>query len=105
MDGPGFHVDIQALEEAGAAISQSVADQDKSELAGLCGPPARYGHGGLHGAFEDFCDRWSDGLDLLTDDAKAIGEMLGRVARTYRAVGAAAAAKLTTDPGLRAENE
>jgi len=105
MDGPGFHVDIQALDEAGSGITQSVADQDKSELAELCGAPGKYGHAGLHGALESFCERWSDGLDLLTGDAKAIGEMLGRVAQAYRAVDEAAAAKLTTDPGLRAENE
>ena len=105
MEGPGFHVDIDALDEAGSGITQSVTDQDKSELAGLCGAPAKYGHAGVHGALKNFCDRWSDGLDLLTEDAKAIGDMLGRVAGAYRAVDAAAAAKLTSDPGVWAEHE
>jgi hypothetical protein len=105
MDGTGFHVDIDVLDEAGSGITQSVADQDKSELADVCRDRSTYGHAGVHDAMKNFCERWNDGLDLLTGDAKAIGDMLSRVARAYRAVDAAAARSLSTDPGLRAENE
>jgi hypothetical protein len=50
---------------------------------------------------ENFCDRWSDGIDILTKDAQAIGDLLGKVAQAYRAADQAAAGRLTVDPGKR----
>ena len=102
FDGPGFHVDVAAVEEAASGITQSVADQDSFELADLCGPAEMYGHGGLHGALETFCGRWSEGLDVLTGDAEAIGEALTEVAGVYRGVDEAEARALSGDPGVEA---
>jgi hypothetical protein len=48
---------------------------------------------------ENFCDRWSDGIDILTQDAWAIGDVLGKVAQACRVADQAAAGRLTTDPG------
>ena len=59
MDGPGFHVEVGVLESAAAGIRQSVADQKGSALEDLDAGSATYGHDGLHGAMENFCDRWN----------------------------------------------
>jgi hypothetical protein len=101
MDGPGFHVEIDVLEAAAAGIAGSVADQERSPLAGLDRGAETYGHEGLHGAMETFCDRWNEGLDILLDDAGAIGDILARAAHEYRAVDRAGAARLTGDPAER----
>ena len=105
MDGPGFHVEIGVLESAAAGIRQSVADQKGSALADLDGRTASYGHDGLHAAMETFCDRWNEGLDILIKDADAIGDILGTAAGAYRAADAAAAGRLTTDPGVQAVDD
>ena len=105
MDGPGFHVEINVLENAAAGIRQSVADQKGSALEDVDGDSASYGHDGVHGAMETFCNRWNEGLDILIKDADAIGDILGTAAQAYRNADAAAAGRLTTDPGVRAVDD
>lgn len=102
IDGQGFHVELNALDEAAKGILTSVEGQDYFELRGLCGEPEQYGHGDLREALMDFCVRWSRGLDVLTEDAEGIGHTLLQAARAYRAVDEDAADSLKTDPGLRA---
>ncbi|MFC4004998.1 hypothetical protein ACFS2C_27700 [Prauserella oleivorans] len=58
MDGPGFHVDVDRLEEAGGAIKKAVAEQDNVELRGLVGEADVYGHTPLRDALMDVCVRW-----------------------------------------------
>lgn len=99
MDGPGFHVDVDMVDEAARGVTRSVRDQGNFELRDLCGGSEQYGHAGLHDALLDFCVRWSDGLDILTEDASAIGDALSRVARAYRAADETAAQSLSVDPG------
>lgn len=99
VDGPGFHVDVEKVAEAGNGISRAVTDQDNFELRGLCGDSDLYGHDALHGALMDFCVRWSEGLDVLTDDAGAIGQALTNAANAYRCIDDATARTLGTDPG------
>lgn len=77
-------------------------DQDNFALRGLCGDAALYGHAPLHDALMDFCVRWSDGLDVLTDDAGQIGDALTRVSNAYRAVNGQPV-KLDGKPGSNAE--
>jgi hypothetical protein len=102
MDGPGFHVDVDRVEEAARGITESTRDQDNFELDDLCGPAEMYGHDGVHEALEEYCDRWSEGLDLLTEDAAAIGDALSQVAAAYRAVDESAAGSLSGDPAMGA---
>jgi hypothetical protein len=102
LDGPGFQVEVGAMDEAATGVTQSVQDQDDFELRGLCGDAGLYGHPGLHDALREFCVRWSDGLDTLTDDARAIGDTLSRVAQVYRDVDDTAARSLRSDPGVDA---
>jgi hypothetical protein len=102
LDGPGFHVDVEKLDEAARGVQDSVHDQDAFELRGLCGDPELYGHRGVHDALMDLCVRWSDGLDVLTEDAGTIGDALSKVSQAYRAVDENAARSLPNDPGLGA---
>jgi hypothetical protein len=100
LDGPGFHVEVDALDVAAKGITQTVHDQDAFKLSRLYGDATLYNHAGLHDALSEFCQRWSDSLEALTDDADAIGEGLTRVANVYRSVDATAARAMTDDPGL-----
>ncbi|AGL14301.1 hypothetical protein [Actinoplanes sp. N902-109] len=101
MDGPGFHVDIEALERAGDGIAQSIADQKKAGLKDVCADADSYGDEALHSALRRFCDRWNDGMDLLIDDAQKISDILARAGRAYRAVENATASRLRDDPGAQ----
>jgi hypothetical protein len=94
-----FHVDVGKLDEAASGIRRSVHDQESFELRGLCGDTGQYGHSGLHDALMAFSVRWSDGLDSLTKDAGAIGDVLARASTAYRAIDEATARSLTSDPG------
>jgi hypothetical protein len=105
VDGPGFHVDVDKMAEAGSGISQAVKDQDNFELRGLCGDSGLYGHQGLHDALMDFGVRWSDGLDVLTDDAGAIGDALTKAANAYRGIDDATARTMGGDPGQGAVDD
>ncbi|KAA9156456.1 hypothetical protein FPZ12_027605 [Amycolatopsis acidicola] len=102
VDGPGFHVDVDRVDEAAAGIQQSVDDQDNFELRDLCGDAALYGHTGVHDALMDLCVRWSDGLDTLTDDAGAISDALSKAVQAYRSIDTDTIKTLTSDPGEQA---
>jgi len=95
-------VDVDAIDNAAVGITQSVQDQESFELRGLCGDTELYGHVALHDALMDYCLRWSDGLDVLTEDASAIGQALSQVAQAYRTVDESAARSMTSDPGVAA---
>ena len=105
LDGPGFHVDVDVLQGAAAGIAQTVHDQEMFALRGLCGEAGLYGHSGLHDALADFCARWSQGLDKLSEDAEAIGDCLAHVAGVYRDTDEAAAAQMRVDPGTTAVDD
>jgi hypothetical protein len=102
MDGPRFHVDIPKVEEAAEGVATSVEGQHDFRLKRLPGRPEMYGNAELGDALGDFCDRWSDGLDILTEDARAISDALTRVARSYRTTDEAVARTMTADPAMRA---
>ena len=102
MDGPQFHVDIPKIEEAAGGIATSVEGQHDFHLKRLPGRPEMYGNTELGEALAGYCDRWSDGLDILTEDARAISDALTRVAQTYRATDEEVARTMTTDPATRA---
>ncbi|MEU4694875.1 hypothetical protein [Actinoplanes sp. NPDC023714] len=105
MDGPVFHVDLAAIDEAAAGIAQTAAAHDRTGLEDLQRSAARYGDEELSGAVRDYCGRWDDGLDLLVEDARLISDVLTRAAAVYRATDEAAARTLTTDPALEAVDE
>ena len=101
VDGPGFHAEVDVLQSAADGVTASVADQRGAALDQVDRGGEAYGHDRVRQAVESFCDRWSEGLDLLLEDAEAIGDLLAEVARAYRDADAAAAGRLTTDPAER----
>ncbi|MET8847758.1 hypothetical protein [Amycolatopsis sp. NPDC004625] len=90
---------LDKLDEAAKGIRQSIDGQESFKLRNLCGNSDVYGHSGLHDALMDFCVRWSDGLDMLIEDADAISGVLAKSAQAYRANDEAAARSLKIDPG------
>ena len=100
VDGPGYHADLDVLRTAADNVAAGVADQGSVSLDQVDRGPEAYGHVGVHAAMENFCDRWSAGLDLLLTDAQTIADLLGAVARAYRETDATSASRLTPDPGV-----
>lgn len=100
MDGPGYHVDVDALEQAGTAIQKAVEEQDNFELRGLTGEPEMYGDEALRNALMDVCVRWSDRIDDLVDDADEIGQALKASAQAYREAEHEAKGTLPDDPAV-----
>ncbi len=99
MDGPGFHVEPDVLDEAADGMAFTVAEQDAAGLGALAGPAQRYGHGAVHAATTEFCAAWTVGVDALCDRARRNGTSLREVARAYRDAEAHAARELGGDPG------
>lgn len=97
MEGSGFHVDLDALAAAAGGIRDTIRDHDSIEVRNICGPAELYGHAGVHGAFSDFCDRWSAGVDQLVEDSGIISESLAAVAQNYRSVDEASRSALDPD--------
>lgn len=80
----GFEVELDVLDGAAKAVSQTMQDMESCQVADICGPSEEYGHDGLHGAFAHFCDRWQEGVEILLEDGEAIGEALRGAAQSYR---------------------
>ena len=99
MDGPGFHVEPDVLDDAARGMAETVADQDVAGLEALAGPPERYGHEAVHAAMTVFCAAWTVGVDALCDRARRNGTSLREVALAYRDADAHAAVALAGDPG------
>ena len=102
MDGAGFHVELDVLEEASRRMHEVVTDQDGRELREVCGGAQQYGHQGVHAELAEFCNAWSVGVDALCDRARTMGADLREVAQTYRDIDQEAARTLTQDPGVAA---
>ncbi|WP_132428473.1 hypothetical protein [Pseudonocardia endophytica] len=99
MDGPGFHVEPDVLDEAARGMAEVVAEQDGAGLDALAGPPERYGHDAVHATMAEFCGAWTIGIDALCDRARRNGTSLSEVATAYRDADAHVARALTGDPG------
>jgi hypothetical protein len=94
----GFDVDLTALDQAGQAISQTMHDMKTCEVDDIVGATHLYGHDGLRGAFDHFCDRWQYGVEVLLEDGGKIARALNAsmdgyiendstVEQTFRAAG------------------
>jgi hypothetical protein len=102
MDGAGFHVELDVLEEAARRMQDIVADQDGRELREVCGGAQQYGHEGVHAELAEFCNAWSVGVDAVCDRARTMGAELREVAQAYREIDQEAARTLNHDPGVEA---
>lgn len=79
----GFEVELDVLKGAADAVSQTMRDMQSCQVDDICGPPEEYGHDGLHAAFEHFCGRWQEGVEILLEDGAAISEALRGALRSY----------------------
>lgn len=92
----GFDVDLGVLDGAATAISRTMRDMEQCEVEDIVGPEEEYGHEGLRAAFEHFCDRWQDGVDILIEDGDTIVQALNRAVDVYLEVDRAAERTLKT---------
>lgn len=102
MDGAGFHVELDVLEQAARRMQDIVTDQDGRELRDVCGGADQYGHADVHAELAEFCNTWSVGVDALCDRARTMGSQLDEVAQAYREIDQEAARTLTQAPGMAA---
>lgn len=86
----GFDVDLVALDQAAQAISQTMHDMKTYAVDDIVGASVMYGHGGLHDAFDHFCDRWQYGVEVLVEDAGKIAKALNASIDAYVDVDSAA---------------
>ena len=76
MDGAGFHVELDVLEQAARRMQDIVTDQDGRGLCDVCGGMDQYGHAGVHAELAEFCNAWSAGMDTLRDRTQSMaGEL------------------------------
>lgn len=87
----GFKVDLDVLAEAADGIDDTIQAMGKCEIEDIVGPVEEYGNETLHDAFENFCDEWQEGVELLLEDAEAIRDALRRAVKVYDKVDDAAA--------------
>lgn len=82
----GFKVDLDVLDDAANAVSQTMRDMESCQVSDICGPPEEYGHDELRAAFDHFCARWQQGVEILLEDGESISEALRRAAQSYREI-------------------
>lgn len=79
----GFKVDLDVLNEAVDGIDSTIQAMGQCEIEDICGPVEEYGNETLHDAFENFCDEWQEGVELLLEDAETIRDALKAAAKKY----------------------
>lgn len=79
----GFEVDLQVLENAGIAITQTMRDMEARRVDNIYDDEQQYGHVGLHDGLRHFCERWQYGVEVLVEDGNTITRVLNDVVDTY----------------------
>jgi hypothetical protein len=80
----GFYVELNALDAAASGINDTFHDMSTIKIEKICGPEEMYGSGQLRDAFEHFCDRWQEGVEILLKDTGQIAGALTDAAAIYR---------------------
>ncbi|WP_031469629.1 hypothetical protein [Sciscionella sediminilitoris] len=104
MDGPGFHVDIGAIESAAREMGEITRKQDDFALADLCGPYEQYGHDGFCDALDNFCGEYDRSMQMLVDKADDLKDGMSAVAKAYRQA-EHSNKKALTDSGVQAVDD
>lgn len=79
----GFEVDLTALDQAVVGIARTMRDMQTIAVEEISGDVDQYGHGGLHEAFEHFCERWQYGVSVLIEDGSKIVTALNASMDSY----------------------
>lgn len=72
MSGEGFHVDVDALKEAGLGLADLLAILDELAVEDIDCDRRFVGHKGLADAYESFTTRWNVGVENLTQDGQEL---------------------------------
>jgi|SRR5215217_7923273 len=80
----GFYVELNALDSAANGINDTLRDMSTIKIEKICGPEEMYGSGQLRDAFEHFCDRWQEGVEILLKDSGQVTHALTEAAAIYR---------------------
>ncbi|RJQ84433.1 hypothetical protein [Amycolatopsis panacis] len=105
LDGPGFHVEVEVLEEASKAMGEITKKQEAFELRGLCGEEAEVGSTVMREALMNFCIRLSESMDVLCSKAEDMRTGLNIASRLYREADQSAKQGLTADPAVAAMDD
>lgn len=81
--GDGFHVDVNALKDAGLGLADLLTALDKLKVEDIDCQRSFIGHSGLADSYTSFTDRWNIGVDNLTKDGKALSQRLVDAAGAY----------------------
>lgn len=80
----GFYVDLRALSHASDGIRRTVETVHGRRVGDLACSDSAFGHDRLASTVAEFCDRWSDGVGHLCDDAREVSERLDHCLQAYR---------------------
>ncbi|TVT18043.1 hypothetical protein FNH05_35745 [Amycolatopsis rhizosphaerae] len=83
MPGEGFHVDVDALKEAGLGLSDLLGSLDELEVEDIDCERTFLGHKGLADSYESFTSRWQAGVANLTKDGQQLSRRLINAAGAY----------------------
>ncbi|MBB5152542.1 hypothetical protein [Saccharopolyspora phatthalungensis] len=82
----GFRVDLAALKDAADGVSGTLEQVSRRRVSDIDCDKAAMGHSRLADTVEDFCSRWSLGVDNLAKDAKEISGRLTECVKSYEEV-------------------
>jgi hypothetical protein len=79
----GFHVDVDALKEAGLGLSDLLGMLNELKVEDIDCERTFLGHKGLADSYESFTSRWQVGVGNLTKDGQQLSRRLVNAAGAY----------------------
>jgi hypothetical protein len=92
----GYAVDLDALHRAAQGVRATVEQVGAARLDGV-GTAA--GHEGLGAVLAEFATRWQRGVEVLTEDGRAVADRLAAAEAGYRRADSGAARGLLRGAG------
>lgn len=81
--GDGFHVDVDALKDAGLGLADLLAALDELKVEDIDCQRTFIGHPGLADSYDSFTTRWNIGVANLTKDGQQLSRRLINAAGAY----------------------
>ncbi|RKT86352.1 hypothetical protein SAMN05421805_102248 [Saccharopolyspora antimicrobica] len=81
--GDGFRVDLAALKDAAGGVSGTLEQASRRKVSDIDCDKQSVGHDRLADTVEDFCTRWSLGVENLARDAQEISGRLTECVTVY----------------------
>jgi hypothetical protein len=80
----GYYVDLDALWKAADGVTETINAMATKKVSDIDAAKDAFGHDGLAGTVQDFCDRWEIGVEHLTKDGREIADRLVHSIRAYQ---------------------